>query len=297
MDQIFPYITLGLKLAPFYVWFIVFSLQPHKEERFMYVAYPVMAFNAAIAIYLVRSWTGRVAGAFGATPHVRVICLRYASLAILGIYALISVSRITALLTRYRAPFVVYSSIFRDQAPDHISNLNYVQEDYPSNVNLATKNVCVGKEWYRFPSQFFLPSDTRLQFLKTDFSGHLPQEFLEDTTIKSYAVDGEKHEYRARQYAWLGARLAPEGFNDMNKENPDVYVTEDQCDYLVDVDFPLRPDSPNEPRYIRDTKNWKALECYPYIDSENSQRLARAFWVPGSPGLEWGDYCMLKRKV
>jgi len=52
-------------------------------------------------------------------------------------------------------------------------------------------NVCVGKEWYRFPSSFFLPElkgltdDTgltprvRLQFVKSSFAGQLPQHFLE----------------------------------------------------------------------------------------------------------------------
>lgn len=45
-------------------------------------------------------------------------------------------------------------------------------------------NVCVGKEWYRYPSSFFLPelegkSRVRLQFVKSGFDGQLPQHFLE----------------------------------------------------------------------------------------------------------------------
>lgn len=295
MDHVWPYIVLGLKLVPFYLWFIVFSLQAHKEERFMYVAYPLLALNASISIFLIRSWFSRFAGVLGANVHVRVAILQYTSLAVLTLYALLSLSRLTAVLTRYRAPFDVYSAVWNEQSPDQLVNRNYIQENFPNDVDLPLKNVCVGKEWYRFPSQFFLPSDTRLQFLKTSFEGQLPKEFEEDLDVGSYQVDGEEKYYRRRVYGWYGARQAPEGFNDMNKEDPSVYVKEEECDYLVDVDFPLRPSTPLEPRYIRDTKNWQVMECSPFLDAENSNRYLRAFWIPGSPGLEWGDYCLLKR--
>lgn len=296
MDQIWPYVILGLKLIPFYLWFIVFSLQAHKEERFMYVAYPLLALNAAISIFLIRSWTSRFAGVLGANIHTRVTVLRYTSVVILLGYTFLSVSRILAILTRYRAPFDVYSSLWSEQAPDQLTNRNYIDEDFPNNIDAPFKNVCVGKEWYRFPSQFFLPSDTRLQFLKTSFEGQLPQTFEEDFKVGSYQVDGEFKYYRQRVYGWYGARKAPEGFNDLNKENPNVYVTQDQCDYLVDVDFPLRPSTELEPNYAKDTDTWEILSCSPFIDAQNSQRLSRAFWVPGNPGIEWGNYCMLKRR-
>jgi alpha-1,2-mannosyltransferase len=37
-------------LIPFYIWLIVFSSQPHKEERFMYVVFPIVCFNASIGL-------------------------------------------------------------------------------------------------------------------------------------------------------------------------------------------------------------------------------------------------------
>ena len=51
-------------------------------------------------------------------------------------------------------------------------------------------NVCVGKEWYRFPSSFYFPTlqakaegeeapRVRLQFVKSSFGGQLPQHFPE----------------------------------------------------------------------------------------------------------------------
>ncbi|KAI9474064.1 MAG: Alg9-like mannosyltransferase family-domain-containing protein [Benjaminiella poitrasii] len=297
LDAIWPYIILGLKLVPFYLWFIVFSLQAHKEERFMYVAYPLLALNAGISVYLIRNWSYRFATTMTNDLHTRIYALRFTSIAILAVYALLSILRLLAILTRYRAPFVVYSAIWNEQAPDQLINLNYLQEDFVDNVDLKLKNVCVGKEWYRFPSQFFLPSDTRLQFLKTNFAGQLPKEFEEDLTVGRYELDdGQEHYYRRRVYGWLGARMAPEGFNDLNQEDPSVYVSLDACDYLVDVDFPLRSASELEPRYVRDEDHWEVLQCYDFIDAENSNRWLRAFWLPGSPGVAWGDYCLLKRK-
>ena len=42
----------------------------------------------------------------------------------------------------------------------------------------SLKHVCVGSEWYRFPSAFFLPSDSyRLAFVDFGFQGMLPTEF------------------------------------------------------------------------------------------------------------------------
>ena len=55
-QQSSPFTLLGLRLLPFYLWTIVLSFQEHKEERFMFPAYPLLCFNAAVAVYLVRGW-------------------------------------------------------------------------------------------------------------------------------------------------------------------------------------------------------------------------------------------------
>jgi alpha-1,2-mannosyltransferase len=300
--MLWPYVLLGLKLTPFYIWFIIFSLQNHRhndDSVIMYVSYPALTLNAAICIYLIRSLTGRFAGLLGANPNTRVFVLRYTSLGILTVFSLLSASRILGILTRYRAPLVVYSSIFsEEQSPDQIENLNYIQESYPDNLSLHTKSVCVtGREWYRFPSQFFLPSDTRLQFIKSKHKTNdktLPKTFTEDFSTGTYVLDDKKYKYRRRKFLFEGARVAPLGLNHIDdQEDLSVYVKENQCDYLIDTNFPFSEDNDG---YIGNTRNWKVLECYPYLDYENSHVLSREFWIPGSPGLAWGDYCMLKRK-
>jgi alpha-1,2-mannosyltransferase len=55
-NQSSPFTLLGLRLAPLYLWFGILSSQPHKEERFMFPAYPLLCFNAAVTLYLMRGW-------------------------------------------------------------------------------------------------------------------------------------------------------------------------------------------------------------------------------------------------
>jgi len=52
----YPYVILLIRLAPFYLWLLIFTSQPHKEERFLFVAYPLVSLNASIALFLMRSW-------------------------------------------------------------------------------------------------------------------------------------------------------------------------------------------------------------------------------------------------
>ncbi|KAI0022461.1 Alg9-like mannosyltransferase family-domain-containing protein, partial [Xylariomycetidae sp. FL0641] len=47
-------------LTPFYMWLGIFTLQPHKEERFMYPAYPFLALNAAIGMHIILSAVGNM---------------------------------------------------------------------------------------------------------------------------------------------------------------------------------------------------------------------------------------------
>ncbi|KAI9484605.1 Alg9-like mannosyltransferase family-domain-containing protein [Zychaea mexicana] len=296
MDKMWPYIQLGTKLLPFYIWFTIFTLQPHKEERFLYVAYPFIVLNAAISLFLARGWVSRTARAFGASVLVRANIVRYLAFAVLAVYSVISVSRIIAVTTRYRAPAQVYSTLWQERPADQLINLNYLQENYLNDATVGEINLCVGKEWYRFPGSYFLPSDMRLQFIKSDFDGMLPKHFVPDVKTVTYEENGEVMTYRGREYSFKGARTVQPGFNSYNKADSDAYFDLDKCDYLVDADYPLRPISTREPRYIQDEKTWEVVDCAPMLDAVNSNQLSRAFYVPGSKGLVWADYCLLKRR-
>lgn len=51
-----PFTVLALRLAPLYLWVAILTAQAHKEERFMFPAYPLICFNAAVTVYLLRGW-------------------------------------------------------------------------------------------------------------------------------------------------------------------------------------------------------------------------------------------------
>jgi len=55
-EQSSPFTILALRLLPFYTWIGIMSIQPHKEERFMYPVYPLVCFNAAVMTFLLRGW-------------------------------------------------------------------------------------------------------------------------------------------------------------------------------------------------------------------------------------------------
>ena len=41
---------LFLTVAPVYVWLLAITALPHKEERFLYVTYPLVGLRAAFAV-------------------------------------------------------------------------------------------------------------------------------------------------------------------------------------------------------------------------------------------------------
>lgn len=68
-DKSSPYTLLAVRLAPVYVWLAIMTLQKHKEERFLYPIYPLICFNAAVTVYLVRGWLETVFIAFTNSPY------------------------------------------------------------------------------------------------------------------------------------------------------------------------------------------------------------------------------------
>lgn len=72
----------------------------------------------------------------------------------------------------------------------------------------------------------------------------------------------------------------------------------EQCDYLIDLDFPLHPStSALEPRYAVMTDTWERVACKPFLDASHSFPLTRMFWLPGQlwqSRNEFGDYCLLR---
>jgi alpha-1,2-mannosyltransferase len=178
-------------VTPFYLWLGIFTLQPHKEERFMYPAYPALALNAALSLHIMLA-------NFGSTdpknifsrvpPQLKFIVV---SFFILGSFD-ISVLRTIGTMTAYSAPLSVYKPLQTEGVAQ--------SGDY----------ICLGKEWYRFPSSYHLPEGTRAKFIKSEFSGLLPGEFSEASVGFGF---------------FPGAHLIPSGMNDENIEDLSKYVS------------------------------------------------------------------------
>lgn len=188
-------------VSPFYVWLAIFTAQPHKEERFMYPAYPFLALNAALAFHLILSYVGSSEpGQLMARIPAKLKLVAVVSFVLLSINA--GLLRILGIVTAYDAPLHVYGAL------------------ETQGIGKEGDSVCLGKEWYRFPSSFFLPKDMRAKFVRSEFRGLLPGEFPDSENIQALLA---------------GASAIPTGMNDLNQEDPSKYVS-----FLRSVlDFPL----------------------------------------------------------
>jgi alpha-1,2-mannosyltransferase len=175
-------------------------------------------------------------------------------------------------------------------------------------VNIAQtgNSVCFGKEWYRFPSSYFLPQEMRAKFIRSEFRGLLPGEF---PNAPSYLARLD------------GASQIPPGMNDLNIEDPSKYVSRvmltmilkfltdliqvdiSQCSFLVDSYFPGHAATELEPNYLLDKENWKTLSCASFLDASQTGLLGRLIWIPDFPIIpdhfrrKWGQYCLLQRST
>lgn len=76
-------------------------------------------------------------------------------------YALVSAARVASSIHNYSAPLTLYNHLYKNEL---------------GRKSMRDVNICVGKEWYRFGTSFFIPSSKqRVQFIKSGFDGLLPQ--------------------------------------------------------------------------------------------------------------------------
>lgn len=177
--------------APFYMWFGIFTLQPHKEERFMYPAYPFIALDAALAFHILLTYLGssnpkEVVGRLPAKLKLA------AALSVILMAFNAGMLRMLGMVTAYNAPLKIFQPL---QEVD---------------ISHSGESVCFGKEWYRFPSSYFLPNNMRAAFIRSEFDGLLPGEFPNALTLSDRLE---------------GASQIPSGMNDLNEEDPNKYVS------------------------------------------------------------------------
>ncbi|KAK3605574.1 hypothetical protein CHS0354_005879 [Potamilus streckersoni] len=255
-------IPAWLFTAPLYLWIAVFFTRPHKEERFLFPIYPFFILLGAVSVDYIQkfwSWLFPSKEANHYTDNTLWI-------PVFGgvVFSLLSVSRIVALYQGYHAPLDLFVELNRFAADSKIHTL---PPDKPV-------HVCMGKEWYRFPSSFYLPGDNwSLHFLRSEFKGQLPKPY-------SSGPDATK--------------IIPSDMNDLNKEEMSRYTNNSRCHYLVDLDLPKETEL--EPRYAANLDEWKVLASIKFLDVSRSHRFFRAFYVPfvSSKFCVYEDYNLLR---
>jgi alpha-1,2-mannosyltransferase len=208
-----PLVTLTASL---YFWLAIVVPRPHKEERFLFPIYAIAILSAVVVLeQLWLSVKGR-----------RTIWF----LALLP-SSMIGVSRTMALAKYYTSPLDVYAAI-------------------PST---ATGSVCTCGEWYRFPSSFMLPPETRLAFSKSSFTGQLP---------KPFEAEGSR---------------AGTNFNDANREEQDRYVNVKECAYVVEMD---EVGASCVVAMEQSHTVWTKIVSHQYLDAEHTSILHRILYLP-----------------
>ena len=257
----------------FYLWFCIFTIQPHKEERFMFPAYPFLAANAAISSHILITW---LFPRFIDTKLEKIVAKLPSNLRLLLITPIVVVSvtsgvlRIIGTVSSYSAPLKIFSPL---------ADMTGLGSD--------TTTVCFGKDWYRFPTSFFLPNHAHPKFIKSAFDGLLPGEFSENNSLGLLP----------------GTWMIPKGMNDRNEEDTSKHMPIELCSFLVDSSFPSGHDveSALEPNYIRDEKAWEKVRCEPFLDATITGTVGRLIWlpdwvpfVPSSWRRKWGQHCLLR---
>lgn len=270
------------------LWLLVFSLQSHKEERFMYPIYPLICASAAFTIKLIEQFVVGTKRPYSSPFFKVIVCICF--LAFLGLslsrvfslyhgklnskttnrlYACFSQFELTSLYCSpptigFKPTFAVFSDLKKFDKDDFepLLKSTYTSEQNTSILVDKYINVCYGKEWYRYPSSFFLPSSTRyrMRFIKSEFRGQLPKLYDNDDKLG------------------LKTHIVYNDFNDVNKEEVSRYIEPEQCHYLIDSSQPTT--SGREPDYSKDAKNWKVMSSHKMLDLNNSPVIIRSFYLP-----------------
>lgn len=104
------------------------------------------------------------------------------------------------------------------------------EEDIPpidlSPVKQFDLKLCLGKEWHRFPGNYFVPSGIRVEFIKSEFDGMLPRHFETEKTRTSNDEANDTDLVGLTKKWWLKPQTSyvPNDLNDLNKEDLSHYV-------------------------------------------------------------------------
>ncbi|KAL3576591.1 hypothetical protein D5086_021874 [Populus alba] len=227
---------LLIVVSPLYIWLGLMSLQPHKEERFLYPIYPLVCVAASAVI---ESFPDLFRDKYN--PHDNswpVVIAKFVRPLVLGLILSASHARTFSLINGYGAPLEAYKIL------EHYDDVG------------TGSTLCVGSEWHRFPSSFFVPEYiSEVRWIDDGFRGLLPLPF--NSTLG-------------------GTAAAPPYFNNKNKASTEQFIRDiEACTFLVELQL-------NRPYPSRgsDLSTWEPIAALPYLDREFSPSMYRSFFIP-----------------
>ncbi|KAK7257160.1 hypothetical protein RIF29_30931 [Crotalaria pallida] len=244
---------LLIVVSPIYIWLGFMSLQPHKEERFLYPIYPLICVAASAVMESFPDLFRDKYDSYSNSIAVKVA--KVLRPVVLGLILCASHARTFSLINGYSAPMEVYKIL-----------------EHHDDAGMGSV-LCVGAEWHRFPSSFFVPDYVgQVRWVDDGFGGLLPFPF--NSTLG-------------------GTASAPSYFNNKNKASDEQYLQNvDACTFLVELQL-------KRPYLTRgsDLLKWEAIAALPYLDRELSPALYRSFFIPHlwQEKNVFGMYKLLKR--
>jgi alpha-1,2-mannosyltransferase len=182
----------------------VFSLQPHKEARFLYGLYPEIVLVTAISVHV-----------FFQSILSKIITDKSLRRKWLGVFFIafitISLWRMYTLNEYYRGPISLMEDLHVKASQGRILDTSHIKS--------PEINICMGSGWYRFPSHFLLPSNihgknVKLGFFNSSTTCMLPQYFSTKPNALSRTVST---------------------LNNYNKADPAQFISESSCHYILDT--------------------------------------------------------------
>ncbi|KAG0689106.1 mannosyltransferase [Pichia californica] len=234
---IFNKYQLIIYKLPLLIWFLIFNTQPHKEERFIYPVYHLISISFA---------------QFMSCETFNLNCFTKIFKKILNYFILfisifIFLTRINNLNSNYSAPINIFK---------------YLSDNSNNNLIQYNENICIGREWYHYPSSFFLQNNQRLKFTNSSFNGMLPGDFIEP---KIHSFEGLVN----------STSLLPIGFNNKNKFNPNFLIDNNSnCNYFIDIIKPIN-EKFNEIS-ILNNNDWEIIYCNDILDVDNSYGIEKS---------------------
>ncbi|CBH11606.1 Alg9-like mannosyltransferase, putative [Trypanosoma brucei gambiense DAL972] len=288
-----------LYISPFFLWFAFWLTVSHKEERFMSPAFPFLALAAALSFtHLTFAGPARsVNSENGAVLHsastraepsgrrkqlpgcwlqrMRHTFFLTTGCIVLSFIVTVSLSRTAAIHKFYVGPqqklYDNYATV-RELARRKAS-------DAPQKGEKTLYTLCVGREWYRFPSSFFLdPLHARIAFIRSPgVDCAMPLPFA--------SGDGN-----------ATCQCGAEGVNDLNKAIPEQFVQDvaKDCDAVFDTVSPNEDDQESAD-FPRDVFKYEIGEGQTHwlLDAERTPMWCRVLYYP----LGVSERCVSRRRV